>query len=103
MPYNVVWLPVLAIHAFAYIRRTPRLIVDDWNKHPIEQTPGRGSRLGVNLGALALGVIAAILLLPFASPWITWIQTNESGPGFFIAGMSVSAFALLVSRYLRWW
>jgi hypothetical protein len=99
---TLIWLPVIAIHVFAYIRRLPRSLTDDWSKHPAEQAPGRGFRLGVNLGALLGGVIAALLVLPVAAPWIAWIKTNEIGPGPFIAGMIVATLALLATRPLRW-
>ena len=96
------WLPMIAIHVFAYIRRVPRSLADDWSKHPAEQAPGRGLRLGVNLGVLLGGAIAAILVLPVAAPWSAWIKTNEVGPGFFIVGMIVATLALLATRPLRW-
>jgi len=96
------WLPLIAIHVFAHIRRTPRLITDDWSKPSAEQAPGRGRRLGVNLGALLLGAIAAILLLPIATPWIAWSQTNETIPAPLIVGTLVTTLALLVTRPLRW-
>ena len=99
---TLIWLPVIAIHVFAYIRRVPRSLADDWSNHPAEQAPGRGLRLGVNLGALLGGAIAAILVLPVAAPWITWIKTSEIGPGPFIAGMIVATLALLATRPLRW-
>src|SRR6266571_7493122 len=41
---TLIWLPVLAIHVFAYIRRVPRSLADDWSNHPAEQAPGRGLR-----------------------------------------------------------
>src|SRR6184192_2060649 len=53
----LVWLPLIAIHVFAYIWRVPRLVANDWSKQAAEQAPGRGLRLGVNLGALMLGAI----------------------------------------------
>lgn len=99
---TLIWLPIIAIHVFAYIRRVPRSLADDWSNHPAEQAPGRGLRLGVNLGALLSGAIAAILVLHVAAPWIAWIKTNEIGPGLFIAGMIVAILALLVTRPLRW-
>ena len=99
---TLIWLPVIAIHVFAYIRRVPRSLADDWSNHPTEQAPGRRLRLGVNLGALLTGGIAAMLLLPVATPWISWIKTNEIGPGAFIAGMLFAALALLATRPLRW-
>jgi len=46
------WFSLIAIHVFAYLWRTPRLVMDDWRKPYAEQAPGRGIRLGVNLGAL---------------------------------------------------
>jgi len=99
---TLTWLPITAIHVFAYIRRVPRSLVDDWSKEPAEQAPGRGLRLGVNLGALLAGGIAAMLLLPVATPWLAWIKTNEIGPGPFIAGLLVATLALLATRPLRW-
>ncbi len=98
----LVWLPLIAIHVFAYIWRVPRLVADDWSKPSAEQAPGRGRRLGVNLGALLLGVIAAILLLPVATPWIPWSQTNETVPAPLIVGVLVATLTLLVTRPLRW-
>ena len=99
---TLIWLPIIAIHVFAYFRRVPRSLADDWSKHPAEQAPGRGLRIGVNLGALLGGAIAAILVYPVAAPWIAWVKTNEVGPGFFIVGMIVTTIALLATRPLRW-
>jgi len=99
----LVWLPLIAIHVFAYIWRVPRLVANDWSKQAAEQAPGRGLRLGVNLGALMGGAIAAILVLPVAAPWIAWSKTNGNGPaGPLIAGMIVTTLALLATRPLRW-
>ena len=99
---TLVLLPLIAIHVFAHIRRVPRLVADDWSNHPVEQAPGRGLRLGVNLGALMLGALAAIFLLPVAAPWIAWSQVNGTIPAPIIVGMIVAALALLATRPLRW-
>ncbi len=99
----LVWLPLIAIHVFAYIWRVPRLVADDWSKPSGRSLiPGRGHRLGMNLGALLSGAIAAILLLPVATPWIAWSQTNGTIPAPMILGTLVAALALLVTRPLRW-
>jgi hypothetical protein len=98
----LIWLPLIAIHAFAHIRRVPRLVADDWSKSSAEQAPGRGRRLGMNLGALMFGALAAILLLPVAAPWIAWSQTNGTIPAPMIVGMIAAALALLATRPLRW-
>ena len=47
----LLWLPMIAIHTFAYVWRVPRSLADDWSNLPAEPAPGRGRRLGVNLGA----------------------------------------------------
>jgi hypothetical protein len=100
---TVIWLPLFAIHVFAYIRRIPRLIADDWRKSLAEQVPGRTVRLGVILGALVASAVAATLALPLATPWVPWIETPGQGvPGFLIAGMVLTALALLAARPLRW-
>src|SRR2546423_1265363 len=98
----LVWLPLIAIHVFAYLWRVPRLVANDWSKQAAEQAPGRGPRLGVNLGALMLGAIAAVLLLSGATPWIAWSQTNGTIPAPMIVGMLVATLALLATRPLRW-
>lgn len=115
----LLWLPLLAIHAVAYLRRTPHLIAEDWRAVPdapadpaaqtAEPAPaaepaGREWRLGVSLGALLLGAIAALLVLPTAAPWVAWTEKNETGPGvgFFIVGLVLAALAVLAARPWRW-
>jgi hypothetical protein len=98
----LVWLSMIAIHVFAYIRRTPRLVADDWSKSSTEQAPGRGLRLGVNLGALLLGTVAAILLFPGAAAWVIWSQTNGLVSAPLIVGLILATLVLLVTRPLRW-
>jgi hypothetical protein len=64
------WIPLTAVHAYAYIRKVPRLIGSDWNKQSKYQMPGRIARLGINIAGLMAGAIAAIVLLPlYASGW----------------------------------
>ncbi len=98
----LVWLPLIAVHVFAYIWRVPRLVADDWSKSSAEHAPGRERRLGMNLGTLMVGAIAAILVLPVATPWIAWSQTNGTIPAPMIVGMLVAILALLATRPIRW-
>lgn len=101
--YSVlIWLPLMAIHVVAHIRKTPRLVADDWDKPSAELAPGRSLRLGVNLGALLLGTLAAILLLPVSTPWVAWSQTNGEIPAPVIVGSLIAIIALLAARPLRW-
>jgi hypothetical protein len=102
---TLIWLPLIAIHVFAYLWRTLRSLADDWSKHPDRSEHlARGLRLGMNLGTLLGGAIAALLVLPFAAPWSMWITTTGNGPGPFLilAGLLVTALALLVAQLLRW-
>ncbi len=99
----LVWLPLIAIHVFAHILRVPRLVADDWSKPSGKSlAAGRGRRLGMNLGALLAGAVAAILLFPGTAPWIVWSQTNGTIPAPMIVGMIVATLALLVTRPLKW-
>ena len=99
----LVWLSMIAIHVFAYIWRTPRLVADDWRKQSGRSlVPGRGLRLGVNLGALLAGAVAAILLFPSATPWLVWSQTSQMISAALIAGLIIATLVLLVTRPLRW-
>ncbi len=95
----LVWLPLIAIHTFAHILRVTHLVKDDWsrpsNKNNIS---GRGSRRGVNFGALLAGLVAAILLFPGAAPWTVWSQTNEKVPAPMILGLPVAILVLLITR-----
>jgi hypothetical protein len=92
----LVWLPLIAIHTFAHILRVPRLVKDDWSKSSGKgKVSGRGSRFGVNLGALLAGLVAAILLFPGAAPWTVWSQTNEKVPAPMILGLPIAILALL--------
>jgi hypothetical protein len=98
----LVWLPLIALHIFAHTRRVPGLVADDWRK-PVDKSSvsGHWQRLGVNLGALLVGTVAAILLFPAAAPWIVWSQTNETIPAPMILGLPIAALAILVARPWR--
>ncbi len=98
----LVWLPLIAVHCLAHLRQVPRRIASDWSRGPGSRSHvGRGRRLGVNLGALLLGVIAAWLLFPAATPLFAWSQTHIIGSGPFIVGILVAVFALLITRPWR--
>jgi len=96
------WLPLIAIHVVAYLWRTLRWVADDWRKHPAEQAPGRGFRLGMNLGTLLAGAVAALLLFPGATPWVVWMQTGQKIPAPLVVGLFLAIVILLVARPLRW-
>jgi hypothetical protein len=100
---SLMWLPLVAIHTFAYIWKVPRLIREDWSKRsPTEQVGGNALRLGVNLGMLVASAIAAVLVLPAATPWVAWSQVSVHIPGPLVVGVILAALALLATRPHRW-
>ena len=99
----LVWLSMIAVHVFAYFWRTPRLVADDWSKPSGRSLQkARGLRLGVNLGALLVGAVAAILLFPGATPWVVWSQAGQMISAPLIVGLILATLVLLVTRPLRW-
>ncbi|HMA37766.1 MAG TPA: hypothetical protein VKY74_25155 [Chloroflexia bacterium] len=68
----LVFTVLVIIHGLAYIRRVPGLIASDWRHDREQQAPGRTQRVAVNLAALLLGALAALLVLPAFDAWIHW-------------------------------
>jgi hypothetical protein len=100
---TLVWLPLMVAHSVAHIRQIPSRLADDWSTRlDPRSSSGRGLRLGVNLGALLLGVIAAWLLFPVTTSLFAWSQTNVIGVGPFLVGMGVALLVGLIARPWRW-
>lgn len=103
----LVWLASLAVHVFAYVRRVPRLIAEDWRR-PLRrrredgaapEPSGRRMRLAVNIAVLVLAAIAAVLLLPTAAPWEGWRGQAVTGPGVLAVAVCIgTAIAVAVKR-----
>jgi hypothetical protein len=99
----LVWLPLIAAHSLAHLQQVPRSIASDWSTRQGSRFHvGRGLRLGINLGALLLGVIAAWLLFPVATPLFAWGQTNGIGVGPFLVGLGAALLVILFTRPWRW-
>ena len=99
----LVWLPLIAAHSLAHWSQGKRNLADDWiTRRGSAERRGRGLRLGVNLGALLLGIIAAVLLFPAATPLFAWSQTHVIGVGPFLVGMGVALLVGLATRPWRW-
>jgi hypothetical protein len=98
----LVFVPLITIHLVAHILATPQFVADEWSTVSAARASGRGLRMGVNLGALGLGALGAILLLPTTTPRMAWSQTNGKAPAPVIAGALLAIVALLATRPLRW-
>ncbi|MDQ0240182.1 hypothetical protein [Arthrobacter bambusae] len=99
------WLATLAVHVFAYVRRIPGLIADDWRRRTIQQKRGkpepggRRMRLAVNIAVLVLAAIAGVLLLPTAAPWEGWRGQAVTGPGVLAVAVCIgTAVAVMLKR-----
>jgi len=95
----VLWLPLFAIHLFAYVRRVPSLAAAELRALDV---PGRALRIDLTAGALLFGAIAAVAALRGAAPWGAPDVLNQALPGPVIAGTFVTVLALLLTRPLRW-
>ena len=99
----LVWLPLMALHSLAHLRQVPRNIASDWSSRLGSRSRrGRGLRLVANLGALLLGVIAAVLLFPAATSLFAWSQTHVIGVGPFLVGMGGALLVTLFTKPWRW-
>lgn len=98
------WLATLAVHVFAYVRRVPRLIADDWRRTVLQkrgepERSRRRLRLAANIAALALAGIPAVLFLPAAASWEGWRGQAVTGPGVLaVVVCMVTAVAVLLKR-----
>ncbi|WP_437771249.1 hypothetical protein [Arthrobacter sp. KNU40] len=99
------WLATIAVHVFAYVRRVPQLIAEDWRRRTDRQKRGKPEPLGrrmrvaVNIAVLVLAAFAAVLLLPTAAPWEGWRGQAVTGPGVLaVAVCIVTAIAVLLMR-----
>ncbi|NRD77024.1 hypothetical protein HPT25_05880 [Bacillus sp. BRMEA1] len=87
------WLPLLAVHIFAYLRKAASLMANDWSSISKYHFPGRASRLGINIAALILSGIAAIIITP--------LRVGRHGqwdiPGPIALGIVASVIAVLIA------
>jgi hypothetical protein len=65
----VVWFGATSIHVLVYVRRTVGHAFADWGR---ERLGGAGLRTALVVGAVAVGVVFALLTLPLAGPWTHW-------------------------------
>ncbi|KPV42882.1 hypothetical protein [Alicyclobacillus ferrooxydans] len=90
------WIPVVAVHIYAHIRKVPRLVANDLTNRRGYRVSGRNGRIGLNILALIVGLIAAIVMLPVSAPWSHWHIPNVL-PTPLLAGVVLAVFAVLIA------
>lgn len=90
------WIPVVAVHVYAHFRKVPRLVADDLRNHRGNRVSGRNGRIGVNVLALIVGLIAAIVMIPVSSPWSHW-RLPGGLPSPYVAGIMLAVFAVAIA------
>jgi hypothetical protein len=95
----VIWLPLVAVHALAYVGRLPGLLADDWRGDHLD---GRWSRLDLTGGAILFGAILAVVAVPAADPWAAPGVLTQVIPGPVVASALLTLVVLLWVRPLRW-
>jgi len=77
---TLIWLPMIVIHALAYLRRLPPVVTADLAWRPSSRSDGGRFRLGLNILAVFGGAAAAMLVLPMDAPWVVWARTVQQAP-----------------------
>jgi hypothetical protein len=87
------WLPLLGVHIYAYIRKAFGLIKYDWTSQSKYRVPGREGRLGINVAAIILSGVAGIILSP--------LKFGKHGhwelPGPLALGIAAAVIAVLIA------
>ncbi|MFD1676365.1 hypothetical protein [Alicyclobacillus fodiniaquatilis] len=94
-----IWLPLVAVHIYAHIRRATRVTFSDLRQHTSFRVKGRNGRLGINLAGLIMGAIAAMVMIPVSETWDHW----RISPGFPIPltlGLFAAVFGVFIATPL---
>jgi len=86
------WLPLLAIHIYAYLKKVPGLVARDLTSRSQYYIKGRKGRIRLNVTALIIGLIAAFILTP-------WHIGRHGSPGLptpLVLGLTAAVIAVLI-------
>jgi hypothetical protein len=67
-----VWVAALSAHVLAHVSRLPRALRSDLSGR--DAVGGSRGRLLLVAGAVVIGAIAAVALLPQSTAWVHWLQ-----------------------------
>lgn len=77
----VIWLVVTSVHVLAYLARAVGGAGAELARRGRDRVSGRTVRAGVLVGALAVGVVAGLLLIPYARTWSRERARFDAGGG----------------------
>lgn len=97
------WLPLLIIHIYAYIRKVLSVVSSNRNTSTKRPTSNKKAGLGINIAGLIIGVIASIALLPkYGRGWGHFILNIPSplslGIVLAIFGLAIAAPLIRFTR-----
>ena len=70
-----VWVVALGAHVLAHVGRLPRVLRSDLSGR--DEVAGSRGRLLLVAGAVVIGAIAAVALLPLSASWVHWLQLEH--------------------------
>jgi hypothetical protein len=70
-----VWVAALGAHVLAHLGRLPRSLRSDLSGRA--EVAGSRGRLLLVAGAVVIGAIAAVALLPLSAAWVHWLQLEH--------------------------
>jgi hypothetical protein len=70
-----VWVAALGAHVLAHLGRLPRALRSDLSGRA--EVAGSQGRLLLVAGAVVVGAIAAVALLPLSGAWVHWLQLEH--------------------------
>jgi hypothetical protein len=70
-----VWVAALGAHVLAHLGRLPRALRSDLSGRA--EVAGSRGRLLLVAGAVVIGAIAAVALLPLGAAWVHWLQLEH--------------------------
>jgi hypothetical protein len=71
----VVWVGAFGAHTLAHLSPLPRALRSDLGGR--DAVAGSGGRLLLVAGAVVIGAIAAVALLPQSAAWVNWLQLEH--------------------------
>jgi hypothetical protein len=77
------WFALMTVHVLAYLGRAPRLALADLRpahtSGPQGATAGIVTRQSLVAGSILLGLVVAIVAIPWEASWVNWLSAFHGG------------------------